>query len=279
MAQNLYDQQEFFNKYCKLDRSARGLEGTPEWPEIKRMVGDIKDSRVLDLGCGLGWFSRWARDTGGARLVHGIDLSSNMLNEAHAKTLKSTIIDKPGQSNASQKLYQEPNPEHGQIIYQHGDLDDLDDNQIVLPSTPSFDLVYSTLMFHYLSTSGMTKLLKQLHNCLADKGRIVFSIEHPIYTAPQNDPFWEYDRKGNVIWPLNGYHIEGPRVTNWLTDGVVKQHRTMAGYISALLGAGFVLTELKEWTPSEEVLMEHPEWENEIHRPTFLLIGAEARKG
>ena len=40
-------------------------------------------SRVLDLGCGMGWFCRWAAENGAASVL-GIDLSSNMLDRAHA---------------------------------------------------------------------------------------------------------------------------------------------------------------------------------------------------
>src|SRR5262245_3820009 len=86
MAQNIYDHDDFFQGYSKLPRSVEGLTGAPEWPTVRKMVDDVSGCRVLDLGCGFGWFCRWAAEQGAAS-VHGVDLSENML--ARARTLTS----------------------------------------------------------------------------------------------------------------------------------------------------------------------------------------------
>ncbi|OAP59820.1 hypothetical protein AYL99_04822 [Fonsecaea erecta] len=53
-------------------------------------------------------------------------------------------------------------------------------------------------------------------------GRFVFSIEHPVLTAPA-DASWHRDvARGMVFWPLNQYWDEGVRVTDWLAEGVRK---------------------------------------------------------
>jgi len=38
-----------------------------------------------------------------------------------------------------------------------------------------------------------------------------------------------------------------PRSTDWLTKGVIKQHRTLATYINMLVGLGFLITMVAEW--------------------------------
>lgn len=73
MAQNVYDQEDFFKAYEQMPRSQQGLTGTPEWPILQRMVGDVRGLSISDLGCGYGWFCRWAYEAG-AQSVHGIDL-------------------------------------------------------------------------------------------------------------------------------------------------------------------------------------------------------------
>jgi len=83
------------------------------------------------------------------------------------------------------------------------------------------------------------------------------------------------DAAGRVSWPLDQYLLEGPRATDWLAPGVVKQHRTIATYVSHLLRAGFELTELVEWGPSAEQIAKVPEWAVERDRPPFLLISAQ----
>jgi len=78
VAQNIYDRPDFFEGYSQLDRSTEGLSGAPEWPALRAMLPDVRDLRVLDLGCGFGWFCRWAREHGAAEVL-GLDLSERML--------------------------------------------------------------------------------------------------------------------------------------------------------------------------------------------------------
>ena len=83
---------------------------------------------------------------------------------------------------------------------------------------------------------------------LVQGGRLVFSVEHPIYTAPA-EPGWSVDAAGRKMWPIDRYLDEGPRSTDWLTQGVIKQHRTIGTYVNLLLRLGFVLDRVEEWGP------------------------------
>jgi SAM-dependent methyltransferase len=244
MSQNVYDREDFFQEYLKLPRSQEGLTGALEWPILRELVGDVSNNSVLDLGCGFGWFCRWASDAG-AKSVHGIDLSSKMLE---------------GAKNAARQT--DP------VTYNIGDLE-----TIQLPDG-SYDLVYSSLAFHYVK--DLKRLIQEIYKSLIPGGRFVFSVEHPIFTAPIDTPtFKPNDTKENShIWPLDSYAEEGTRVRNWLSDGVVKQHRKIEGYVMELLEAGFVLDALREWTPSTEYVEANPQWNKERNRPLFLLLAA-----
>src|SRR5438552_6695020 len=108
MTQNIYDNDEFFAGYLRLPRSVAGLEGAPEWPALRAMLPDLHGRTVLDLGCGFGWFCRWAREQGAA-YVAGIDVSEKMLGRARADAQDDSIsytlapmerIDRPPQSLA-----------------------------------------------------------------------------------------------------------------------------------------------------------------------------------
>jgi len=242
MSQNVYDQPEFFAGYSALPRSQEGINGAVEWPLLRRLVGDVQGYRVLDLGCGFGWFCRWAQENG-ARQVQGIDISQNMLEKAKALT------------------------SHSAITYSIGDLDAIE------LAKGSYELVYSSLAFHYLT--NLKELFIQVYNRLETGGRFVFSAEHPIFTAPIVAPAWKTDVSGAVSWGVDSYAEEGPRNRDWLAKGVRKQHRTIDTYISLLLETGFVLTAVKEWMPTREYIKDHPEWERERHRPLFLVIGAQ----
>lgn len=237
MTQNIYDDEQFFAGYSRLPRSVEGLDGAPEWPALRALLPDLRGLDVLDLGCGFGWFCRWARQQGAAHVL-GVDVSEKMLARARATT------------------------EDPAITYSRADLE-----RLQLPA--SFDLVYSSLALHYIE--ALDRLMATVHRSLVHGGRLVFSVEHPIYTAP-DEPGWSIDAAGRKTWPLDGYLEEGPRSTDWLTRGVIKQHRTIATYLNLLLGLGFAISHVEEWGPTREQIAARPELADERQRPPFLLV-------
>ena len=240
MPQNIYDDPDFFEGYSQLRRSREGLAGAPEWPALRSMLLPLEGARVLDLGCGFGAFARWAREMG-ADNVFGVDRSEKMLARARAQTHDPAIT------------------------YYLADIEHL-----ALPDA-SFDLVYSSLTLHYIEDFGAVCVM--IRRLLVPGGRLVLSVEHPLFTAPRN-PGWRTETDGSKVWAINDYLLEGRRVTEWITPGVVKYHRTVASYVNSLLAQGFHLVHLEEWGPNHEQIAEHPEWADEVHRPPFLLLAA-----
>src|SRR5690242_3123584 len=137
LAQNIYDIPEFFEGYSRLPRSVRGLEGAPEWPAIRALLPDLKGKTIVDLGCGFGWFARWAR-TQGASHVLGLDLSRNMLSRAQNETKDPTVQ------------------------YAVADLENLE------LSGGVFDLAYSSLALHYIQ--DFDKLVRTVCHALVSDG-------------------------------------------------------------------------------------------------------------
>lgn len=240
MSQNIYDHPEFFAGYSQLPRSREGLAAAPEWPTLRRMLPALAGARVFDLGCGFGAFARWARDMGAASVL-GVDRSQNMLARARAQT-------------------QDPG-----VTYAIADIEHLELTEAV------FDLIYSSLTLHYIA--DFEAVCGTIRRLLVPGGHLVFSVEHPIYTAPRR-PGWQTAPDGARVWPINDYLLEGQRVTEWITSGVVKYHRTVATYVNSLVTQGFQLMRLEEWGPNPAQIAAHPEWADEVHRPPFLLVSA-----
>ncbi len=245
MTQNIYDTPEFFAGYSQLGRSVDGLAGAAEWPALRALVPDLHGRRVVDLGCGFGWFCRWAREQGAAQVL-GLDVSENMLGRARAATSATATSD-------------------GAITYARADLERLD-----LPQA-AFDFAYSSLVLHYIR--DLAGLLANTHRALVPGGQFVFSMEHPIYMAPSR-PGWSVDGEGRRTWPIDGYLVEGPRTTNWLARGVIKQHRTIGTTLNLLIGAGFAISHVEEWGPTDAQIATRPELAEERDRPMFLLVAA-----
>jgi SAM-dependent methyltransferase len=154
VTQNIYDNPEFFAGYSQLMRSREGLDGMPEWLTLRAMLPDLKGLRIIDLGCGFGWFCRWAREAGAAEVL-GLDISANMLARARETTADPAVT------------------------YRQADLETLD-----LPSA-AFDFAYSALALHYVD--NLAGLLATVHRVLVPGGHFVFSAEHPLYTAQGPD--------------------------------------------------------------------------------------------
>jgi SAM-dependent methyltransferase len=240
MTQNIYDDPTFFDGYSRLPRSVGGLASAPEWPVLRTMLPDVRGLRVVDLGCGFGWFCRWVREAGAANVL-GLDVSAKMLERARSET-----------SDAA-------------ISYAQADLAALELGK------GRFDLAYSSLALHYIEDVG--RLMAQVHAALVPGGHFVFSTEHPIFMAPRRAG-WLIDAEGRHTWPVDSYLAEGPRITEWFTPGVVKHHRTLGTTLNHLVTAGFTIARVEEFGPTDEQIAADPTLAKELERPMFLLVAA-----
>lgn len=242
MKQNKYDELNFFSAYEKMPRSVIGLEGAGEWHVLKELIPELRDKSVLDLGCGFGWHCRYAREQHASSVI-GVDISEKMLQKARK------VTDDPF------------------ISYMNMPIEDINflDSQ--------FDVVISSLAFHYIKSFDLT--CKKVYDFLKPDGSFVFSVEHPIFTS-RNEQDWIYDDQGNRLhWAVDHYQLEGIRETTFLTENVIKYHRTFSTYINALINAGFSIRSVKEPIPSEGMLKSVPDMKDELRRPMFLIISAE----
>lgn len=238
--QNIYDRPDFFDAYARMRRSVEGLAGAPEWPTLAALLPPLAGARVLDLGCGYGWFAAHAADAGAASVL-ALDVSERMLARAQSLNARAAVS------------------------YQRADLE-----TATLPQQ-TFDLAFSGLALHYVA--DLPRLLNEVAHALTAGGILVASIEHPIYTSPRQ-PGWTEGAHGGKVWPVDGYFYEGRRETNWLAKGVIKHHRTIETLLNGLSEAGLGLERLVEYHPSPEQLAGGPELALELERPMFLMVRA-----
>lgn len=133
MKENKYDCERFFKKYSQMPRSQKGLEGAGEWHALEKMMPDCCGKRVLDLGCGYGWHCRYAIEHGAVSCT-GIDISEKMLHQAQKR-------------NGS--LW---------TNYRCMAIEDFEFEP------ESFDVVISSLAFHYLES--FDDICEKVHRCL-----------------------------------------------------------------------------------------------------------------
>ncbi|MEK4997935.1 MULTISPECIES: class I SAM-dependent methyltransferase [unclassified Paenibacillus] len=240
MKQNKYDDSNFFSAYQQMPRSIGGLAAAGEWHVLKALLPDLHNKSVLDLGCGFGWHCLYAREQQASSVI-GVDISEKMLQQAREKTNDPAIT------------------------YIQLPIEDIDF------ASEQFDVVLSSLAFHYIES--FAAICRKVHSFLKPGGSFIFSVEHPIFTSREEQD-WYADEQGNRLhWPVDHYQSEGLRETKFLTENVIKYHRTISTYFNDLIEAGFTIKAVKEPKPSAE--MSNDLWmKDEERRPMFLIISA-----
>lgn len=243
MKENKYDNEVFFKKYSEMNRSQNGLKGAGEWSELQKVLPDFKGKYVLDLGCGYGWHCMYAAQNG-AKYVLGTDISQKMLNIALKKN------------------------HHPNIEYQCIAMEDIQGLE------NSFDIVLSSLAFHYVF--DYEQLIQNIHGWLKPLGYLVFSVEHPVFTA-QGKQDWYYDDDGNIMhFPVDHYFYEGVRHAQFLGEEVIKYHRTLTTYFNTLLVNGFEILNIIEPQPPKD-MMNIEGMQDEMRRPMMLIVLAQKK--
>ena len=204
------------------------------------LAGDLTHQRILDLGCGDATFGREAL-TRGCQSYLGVEGSRKMVN--HAQQVLDGTADKV--VHATLENWEYP--------------------------AQAFELVISRLVLHYIK--DVDSVLRQVYRTLTNKGRFVFSIEHPVITScdrgwPGNGPRQD--------WLVDNYFETGERITSWMGGQVIKYHRTIENYFIGLQHAGFVVQSLREAEPQREHFNGDDEtYERRKRIPLFLIVAAQ----
>lgn len=225
--QNIYDDPQFFAGYSNMDRFKSGWGRAMEHGSIAALSGDVSGRRVLDLGCGGGQLAFYLAEAGAAEVV-GIDASERMLDVARARWA------------------------HPRVSYRRESMEDADF------SPGAFDLVVSSLALHYVR--DYAGLVARIARWLTPGGLLVYSTEHPIYTARGSADGWVIGPEGTrVAWAIDHYAAEGPREHRWFVAGVRRYHRMISTLLNGLIDAGLAIERVVESAPSDAWLRDRPQ--------------------
>lgn len=188
------------------------LPGYGPYTQTEEELGlfeDLKDKKVLDIGCGSGHSLRYMADKGASELW-GIDLS-----EAQIKTAKETLKD------VNHNLFCSPMEADIGIPKQY------------------FDVVYSIYAIGW--TTDLSATFELIHSYLKPGGYFIFSWDHPLYPHLKS-------QNGELTLD-GSYQEEGvTEYRNFKGEDapVVIPKRKMATYINELIKEGFSIESVIE---------------------------------
>lgn len=234
-----YDNAAVFEEYMNHRRTSGNPNDTIERPVIDQLLGEVSGLTFLDLGCGDARIGLDLLKNGAAQYV-GVDGSHQMIAAANSNLndARARVI------NADLRSWNYP--------------------------VGAFDRVISRLALHYID--DVSSLLSKVYLALKPAGRFVFSVEHPVITSC--DKVW----RGEGLrqdWVVDDYFAAGKRVTRWLGSEVVKYHRTVEDYFTALQAVGFAVQALREASPDRKYFSDEGTFERRKRIPLFLILAAQ----
>ena len=215
-----------------------------EIPNFRKLMPDVKNKKILDLGCGYGQNDIYCKQLG-AKEILGIDISNHMIKVASENNKDKDIRYK---------------------VMAMEDIDKLEEK---------FDIVISSLAIHYVK--DYDKLIKDIYNLLNEDGILVFSIDHPLQIASKFEPWMKKNHteiNGKWFLLVSDHNREGLREKQWNGIMVKKYHRNFSTLINVLVKSGFKINEILEPLPDEQIIKIVPKYINQYDKPYFLFISA-----
>jgi len=220
-------------------------------PALLNACGEIEQLRVLDLGCGQGWFSRQMARRG-ARVV-GVDLSPAMLGHA--------------------RRHEEEEP----LGIEYVEIDAAQVHRSLAPAP--FELVTACMSIQDMGDPH--EAIEAVGQLLPIGGRVVFSVPHPFSEMAYRE--WERDGEGNKLaLKVDRYFESGTATLQWDMPRLRYSWETprwrlsLSEWSAVVRGAGLVIVGLREPRPTAEQVARRPELDDCRRLPYFLVI--EARK-
>ena len=219
-------------------------------PAMVEACGDVASLEVLDLGCGVGYFSRQMAQKGASK-VAGIDISPNQL--AHARRLEEK--------------------ERLGIEYIQGAAAAIIEN---LPDA-SFDLVTACVSLVDMPDPG--RVIRSAYRVLRDQGRLVFTNTHPLTDTMSRE--WVRDAEGKKLGlQIADYFDETPFTLTWMNDRYKYPFQTTGNNFTTqtwmrwVIQAGFIIEDFIEPVANDEAIAQWPGLDDTRIVPTFLIIVA-----
>ena len=201
-------------------------------PTIFRMLGPLKNRRILDAGCGQGYLSRLMASAGAE--VTGVEPATRLFEYARRSEQEHPLG----------------------IQYLQRDLSRLG----AIHNDDHFDAVVANMVF--LDIADWQAAMSNCFHVLSPGGSLIFSLHHPCWT-PNASKNWMDHRRVELTEYLQPYETQVLHGVNY--------HRSLSDYLNYALELGASINEIAEPTyPIDLSDEELPEYGR--HIPEFIAV-------
>lgn len=244
------------------DRHLKGNNDTYHtkiiFPNLLRILGDIKGKKILDLGCGQGMFSELLRDNGA--IVTGIDAGKELINIAEENSKRTN------------------EKKTNKVTYYTTSAEDL-----FMLKHATFDIVVCVLALQNIEY--LQKTFDEVKRVLKVNGTFIFVLNHPSFRIPKESS-WGIDTTHEVQYRRIDAYMSESQVKIDMTPGNVEDkkytmsfHRPLQVYVKALSKVGMHIIRLEEWISDKSSEKgPHKKREDKARKefPLFMCITAKA---
>lgn len=188
-------------------------------PNLLRLIDPKPDQKIIDIGCGTGFFARAWADKGAQ--VTGLDNSADMI--AVAKTHPAST-----------------NP----ITYLVGSADNL-------AAIPPSSFTTATIILALQNMEHLAKVLTETAKVLQPGGKLFIVLNHPAFRIPKASS-WEWTADQTTQYRRVDKYLSESKEKIIMHPGqgvdyTISFHRPLQTYSKLLGKAGFGITNLEEW--------------------------------
>lgn len=185
-------------------------------PNLLRLVAPRPGTRLLDIGCGEGYFTRLFSHAGAD--ATGADISEELIAKAQEKGGASYVV-------ASA-------------------------DKMPFAADVGIDVVTAVLTLQNMER--IEPVFKEVARVLKPDGRFVFVLNHPAFRIPKRSS-WGWDEQQLMQYRRIDRYLSSATEKIDMTPGKGRSvytysfHRSLQDYMKAARGAGFAFTRLEEW--------------------------------
>ena len=204
--------------YDKTVKEEESYQNKVILPNLSRWFQDLKGKKVIDVGCGQGFFSCLLAEKGAA--VTGVDSAGSLIQIAKSENKHIKFVK-------------------------------ADAHNLSFAKAGEFDVALCVLSLQNME--NLKAVLGEISRVLKPNSRLVAVLNHPAFRIPQNSS-WGFDEKSKTQYRRIDSYLSPAKIKiDMHPSEKIKKvytysfHHSLQDYMKALSASSFAIVKMEEW--------------------------------